>query len=85
MKVVVIGEGSGATIETIMSVYPRHKVLQTNSLKEAMLLEWAPLLTEAEIWQYSKTAQPLSNLQPKILLYLKGLSNHLSFVSGMII
>jgi uncharacterized protein len=25
MKVVVIGEGSGATIETIMFVYPRHK------------------------------------------------------------
>jgi uncharacterized protein len=25
MKVVVIGEGSGATMETIMSVYPRHK------------------------------------------------------------
>ena len=27
MKAVVIGEGSGATMETIMSVYPRHKVV----------------------------------------------------------
>ena len=27
MKVVVIGEGSGATMETIMSVYPRHKIV----------------------------------------------------------
>ena len=27
MKAVVIGEPSGATMETIMSVYPRHKVI----------------------------------------------------------
>jgi uncharacterized protein len=27
MKVVVIGEGSGAPMETIMSVYPRHKTV----------------------------------------------------------
>ena len=27
MKAIVIGEGSGATMETIMSVYPRHKVI----------------------------------------------------------
>jgi uncharacterized protein YciI len=27
MKVVVIGEGSGASMETIMSVYPRHKAV----------------------------------------------------------
>jgi uncharacterized protein YciI len=27
MKAVVIGEGSGATMETIMRVYPRHKAI----------------------------------------------------------
>lgn len=27
MKAVVIGEGSGADMETIMSVYPRHKAI----------------------------------------------------------
>jgi len=27
MKTVVIGESSGATMETIMSVYPRHKAV----------------------------------------------------------
>jgi len=27
MKAVVIGESSGATMETIMSVYPRHKIV----------------------------------------------------------
>ena len=27
MKAVVIGEGSGATMETIMGVYPRHKAV----------------------------------------------------------
>jgi len=27
MKAVVIGESSGATMDTIMSVYPRHKIV----------------------------------------------------------
>lgn len=27
MKAIVIGESSGATMETIMSVYPRHKIV----------------------------------------------------------
>ena len=27
MKAVVIGESSGATMDTIMSVYPRHKII----------------------------------------------------------
>lgn len=27
MKAVVIGEGAGATMEMIMSVYPRHKIV----------------------------------------------------------
>lgn len=27
MKTVVIGESSGATMETIMAVYPRHKII----------------------------------------------------------
>ena len=27
MKTVVIGEASGVTMETIMSVYPRHKII----------------------------------------------------------
>jgi len=27
MKAIVIGEGAGATLDTIMSVYPRHKVV----------------------------------------------------------
>lgn len=27
MKIVVIGESSGVSMETIMSVYPRHKVI----------------------------------------------------------
>ena len=27
MKAVIIGEGAGATMETIMAVYPRHKLV----------------------------------------------------------
>jgi hypothetical protein len=35
MKAVVIGEPSGATMETIMSVYPRHKaIVESTLLKE---------------------------------------------------
>ncbi len=72
MKAVVIGEPSGATMETIINVYPRHKALvdeyiaRVRSLVSDRLVTW-------EIWQYSKPVQQPRNLLPKTLSYLKGL------------
>ena len=42
MKAVVIGESSGASMETIMSVYPRHKVVVEKYIASRELLGVGP-------------------------------------------
>jgi len=42
MKVVVIGETSGATMETIMSVYPRHKIVAEKFIESGDVIGIGP-------------------------------------------
>jgi uncharacterized protein len=42
MKAVVIGEGSGATMETIMSVYPRHKIIADKFIQRGDVIGIGP-------------------------------------------
>jgi len=42
MKVVVIGEGSGATMNTIMSVYPRHKIVVDKFIERGDIIGIGP-------------------------------------------
>ena len=42
MKTVVIGESSGATMETIMSVYPRHKAILDKYIAEGEVIGVGP-------------------------------------------
>ena len=42
MKAVVIGESSGASIDTIMSVYPRHKVILDKYISKGEVLGVGP-------------------------------------------
>ncbi len=42
MKVVVIGEGSGAAMETIMSVYPRHKIVADKFIERGDVIGIGP-------------------------------------------
>ena len=42
MKAVVIGEGSGATMETIMSVYPRHKIVVDRYIQKGEVIGIGP-------------------------------------------
>ena len=42
MKAVVIGESSGATMETIMSVYPRHKIIAEKYIKRGDIIGMGP-------------------------------------------
>jgi uncharacterized protein len=42
MKAVVIGESSGATMETIMSVYPRHKIVVEKYLAKGEVIGIGP-------------------------------------------
>jgi len=42
MKAVVIGEPSGATMETIMSVYPRHKAIVDEYVAKGQVIGIGP-------------------------------------------
>jgi len=42
MKTVVIGESSGATMETIMSVYPRHKSVVDKYIANGVVIGIGP-------------------------------------------
>lgn len=44
MKVVVIGEPSGATMETIMSVYPRHKEIAEKYIDRGDIIGMGPFI-----------------------------------------
>ncbi len=43
MKVAVIGEGAGADRETIMKVYPRHKVVADEFIARGVVIGIGPL------------------------------------------
>ncbi|HTM44900.1 MAG TPA: YciI family protein [Polyangiaceae bacterium] len=42
MKAVVIGESSGASMETIMAVYPRHKAIVDKYIAQGVVLGIGP-------------------------------------------
>ena len=42
MKYVVIGVGTGATMEQLMAVYPRHKVLVEEMVKRGLVIGIGP-------------------------------------------
>lgn len=42
MKLVVIGEPSGATKEAIMAVYPRHKILVDEFIAQGVVIGIGP-------------------------------------------
>ena len=42
MKAVVIGESSGASMETIMSVYPRHKIVVDKYIQNGEVIGIGP-------------------------------------------
>ena len=42
MKAVVIGESSGASMETIMSVYPRHKAVADKFIADGHVIGMGP-------------------------------------------
>lgn len=44
MKVVLIGESSGATMETIMSVYPRHKLVAEKYINNGHIIGMGPFI-----------------------------------------
>lgn len=61
MKAVVIGEPSGATMETIMNVYPRHKVIVDKYIAKNEVIGIGPFNNLGNMAIF-KTAKPQKNL-----------------------
>jgi uncharacterized protein YciI len=69
MKAVVIGEPSGATMETIMSVYPRHKVVVDKYIAKGEVIGIGPFADRGNmaIFKTREAAEEFVKEDPFIL------------------
>lgn len=69
MKTVVIGEPSGATMEKIMAVYPRHKVVVDKFVKQCVVIGIGPFsdLGNMAIFKDRSAAEEFVKEDPFIL------------------
>ncbi len=72
MKAVVIGEPSGATMETIMSVYPRHKSIVDKYIAKGEVIGIGPFGDRGNmaIFKTRAAAEQLVTEDPFILEWL---------------
>lgn len=66
MKAVVIGEPSGATMEQIMAVYPRHKALVDQFIARGVVIGIGPFadLGNMAIFRNRETAEEFAKQDP---------------------
>ncbi|HVT86898.1 MAG TPA: YciI family protein [Chitinophagaceae bacterium] len=69
MKTVVIGESSGATMETIMNVYPRHKAVVDKYIARGEVIGIGPFSDRGNmaIFKTRKAAEEFVKEDPFIL------------------
>jgi uncharacterized protein len=69
MKAVVIGEPSGATMETIMSVYPRHKAVVDKYIAKGEVIGIGPFADRGNmaIFRTRAAAEQFATEDPFIL------------------
>jgi len=69
MKAVVIGESSGASMEVIMSVYPRHKVIADKYIESGEIIGMGPFTDRGNmaIFRTRAAAEEWVNEDPFIL------------------
>lgn len=71
MKAVVIGESSGASMETIMAVYPRHKAVADKFIAQGHVIGIGPfadhLRGNMAIFKTREAAEQFVNEDPFIL------------------
>jgi len=69
MKAVVIGESSGATMETVMSVYPRHKVVVNKYVEKGEVIGIGPFMDRGNmaIFKTRSAAEQFVTEDPFIL------------------
>ena len=69
MKTVVIGESSGATMETIMQVYPRHKAVVDSFIEKGEVIGIGPFADRSNmaIFRTREAAEEFVKKDPFIL------------------
>ena len=69
MKTVVIGESSGASMEAIMAVYPRHKIVVEKFIAQGVVLGIGPFTDRGNmaIFKTREAAEAFSREDPFIL------------------
>lgn len=69
MKYVVIGESSGASMETIMSVYPRHKAVVDTFIDKGTVIGIGPFSDRGNmaIFRTKEAAESFAKQDPFIL------------------
>ncbi|SHG74640.1 hypothetical protein SAMN05443549_106108 [Flavobacterium fluvii] len=69
MKAVLIGESSGASMDEIMSVYPRHKIVVDEFIAKGVVLGIGPFSDRGNmaIFKTRKDAEDFAQADPFIL------------------
>ncbi|MGE5406395.1 MAG: YciI family protein [Methanosarcina sp.] len=69
MKAVVIGESSGATMESVMAVYPRHKLVVDKYIERGVVLGIGPFTDRGNmaIFKTRSSAEQFVKEDPFIL------------------
>lgn len=69
MKTVVIGEGSGASMDDIMKVYPRHKALVDSFVARGVVIGIGPLMDGGNmaIFKTREAAEEFARVDPFML------------------
>ena len=69
MKAVFIGESSGASMEEIMAVYPRHKVVADEFIARGVILGMGPFADRGNmaIFKSRKDAEEFAGVDPFVL------------------
>lgn len=73
MKAVVIGEGSGATMETIMAVYPRHKIIADKYIQRGDVIGIGPFADKSGNMAIFKTRAAAEQFVTEDPFILEGL------------
>ena len=73
MKTIVIGEGAGATLEEIMSIYPRHKVVADKYIDRGDIIGIGPFADKGGNMAIFKTRQAAEQFVKEDPFILEGI------------
>lgn len=73
MKTIVIGEGRGASLEEIMSIYPRHKIVADKFIEQGDIIGIGPFADKGGNMAIFKTRQAAEQFVKEDPFILEGI------------